>query len=114
MECLIHGTNKPKWAEGMNYLTVAKRVNRASTHLTAVLLRWVLSVLKTRIQTVALSISRILTVAIVSVPRILTLAIMSNSVVHESGAREWCTRVVHESGAREWCTRVVHESSARE
>ena len=91
--------------EGMNYLAVAKRVNRASTHPTAVLLSWALSGLKTPIQTVAMSISRILTVAIMSisgiltvatmsVPRILTVAIMSNWVVHKSGAQEY------ESGAR--------------
>ena len=65
---------KPKWAEGPNYLTVAKRVSRASTHPTAVLLSWALSGLKTPIQTVAF----------MSISGILTVAIMSNSVVHES------------------------------
>ena len=65
---LIHGTTKPKWAEGLNYLTVAKRVNRASTQPTAVLLIWALSGLKTQIQTVA----------IMSILRVLTVAIMSN------------------------------------
>ena len=68
IECLIDRTNKPKWAEGLNYLTMAKRINRASTHPTVVLLGG----LKTPIQTVAMSISTTLTVAIMSISRILS------------------------------------------
>jgi hypothetical protein len=28
-------------------------------------------------------------------------------VVHDGGARWWCTMVVHDGGARWWCTMVV-------
>ena len=47
---MINRTNKPKWAEGPNYLTVAKIINRASMHPTVVLLSGALSGLKAPIK----------------------------------------------------------------
>ena len=46
-----------------------------------------------------------------SISRILTVAIMSGAREYVSSAesallREWCMRVVHKSGAGEWCTRL--------
>ena len=110
IECLIDRTNKPNWAEGQNYLTVAKRINRASTHPTVVL-GWAVEWAEDHNSNRGYEYFDNVNSGFYEYFKNINSGyyeFFTGARKYMSGAREYV------SGAREWCRRVVHESGARE